>query len=80
MTASSKPAHRRTSTAAISRPGVIERGAVYSLDEFLLRTGLSTAAYKQARRAGLRVRRAHKRAFIIGDDWLSYLESRDTPQ
>jgi hypothetical protein len=50
---------------------------IYSKDEFLRRTGLRPAAYCEEKRNGLVVRYKHKRAFIIGQDWLDYLQRDD---
>ena len=47
-------------------PGVIEAGAVYTLDEFQRRLRLGQHAMREARRAGLRVRRIGRRAYVMG--------------
>jgi hypothetical protein len=57
--------------------GEIRGDSVYPLEVFRQRTGLDTWAMRQARRAGLKVRRVGRRAFIIGADFLRYLESID---
>lgn len=56
----------------------IATGVVYSLDEFKLRSGLGDAGLRNARRAGLRVRYAHNRGFILGEDWAEYLRAEGT--
>lgn len=53
--------------------GMIERGTAYTLDEFSRRTGLRRTALRMARHAGLAVRRAHGRVYVLGSDWLDYL-------
>jgi hypothetical protein len=55
--------------------GEIRADAVYPLEVFRQRTGLDTWATRQARRAGLRVRRVGRRGFILGTDFIQYLES-----
>lgn len=56
-----------TSPPPAKRPGIIERGALYTLDEVKLRTGWSKHALRTARRVGLVVRYFGNRAFISGD-------------
>ncbi len=56
-------------------PGVISRHEVYTLDEFKQRTGLSEAALRTARRAGLKVDYRQGRAFIRGENWYAYLDA-----
>ncbi len=56
-------------------PGVIEPDAIYTKDEFLRRTGLKDESYLQAVRHGLRVTHKHKRAFVLGRDWIDYLRA-----
>ena len=56
----------------------ISAGVVYSLEDFKTRTGLGDAGLRNARRAGLRVRYAHNRAFIFGEDWSQYLTEHST--
>jgi hypothetical protein len=55
-------------------PGIIEPDAVYTKEEFLARTGLKDESYRQAVRRGLRVTHKHKRVFIVGRDWIDYLQ------
>ena len=57
---------------------VIETGAAYSRAEFLKRTGLTVAAFRAARRNGLKVRKCGKRTYITGQDWLSFLLQSDS--
>jgi hypothetical protein len=58
----------------------IESGKSYQLDSFKKLTGLGDHAMRSARRKcselGITlVRRLHGRAFVRGDDWLTYLEA-----
>ena len=65
------------SSALLSRPtlGPIEPATVYPLQEFMARSGLGTAAMREARRAGLQVKYIAGRGFVKGEWWISYLES-----
>jgi hypothetical protein len=66
--------------ATAERPtklGIIEAGAVYPLPIFQQLTGLSVWAMRQARNRGLRVRIAGRRKYVVGSDWLTYLEQSD---
>lgn len=51
----------------------INRDTVYSLAEFMKRTGLARAAVRNARKAGLVVRRCGNRKFLLGSDWIEFL-------
>jgi hypothetical protein len=68
------PRKPQTTALATASPGVIEPDAVYTKEEFLARTGLKDESYLQAVRHGLRVTHKHKRVFIIGRDWIEYLQ------
>lgn len=59
--------------------GTIEQTTAYTLQEFTRRTGLQRAAIRKARQNGLKVRRCHSRAYVLGADWLDYL-SRQSDQ
>ena len=56
--------------------GVIEADKAYSLKAFQQLTGMGVAALREARRNGLLVRRCGQRSFILGRDFLAYLEKR----
>jgi hypothetical protein len=58
--------------------GTIERGKVYSLPEFMRRTGLRVWAVRTARRNGLVVRYVGHRGYVDGSDWARYLEQAAT--
>lgn len=57
------------------RTGEIRADAAYTLDAFTRATGLRRHAMRAARRAGLRVRYVQKRGFVLGRDFLAYLEA-----
>ena len=56
--------------------GEIRADASYSLDDFKKRIGIGKDGLRSARQAGLKVRRAHRRGFILGSDWLEYLRNQ----
>jgi len=62
-------------TATTLNSGVIRADAAYSLAEFKARTGMGRDAMTEARKRGLTVRRSGTRSYILGQDWLAYLES-----
>lgn len=53
--------------------GPIESGTVYPLPDFKARSGLGTAALRTARRDGLVVKYIGGRAYIRGEDFLSFI-------
>jgi len=64
------------------RTEAIESGKIYPLETFKRISGLKNHAIRQARRAGLRVRRKHGRAFVLGDEFISYIrgDAAGSPQ
>lgn len=64
----------RTKPAATRSPAVISAHEVYGIAEFQRRAGLAAPALRAAKRNGLRVIRAGKRSYVLGRDWLAYLE------
>jgi hypothetical protein len=56
---------------------VIDEGGCYGLQEFARRTGLKRKALRRARDAGLVIRYRHGRAFVLGRDWIEYLEKTE---
>ena len=54
--------------------GCIEPNTCYPLADFQRRTGFGDSAMRAARRAGLKVLYLHKRPFVMGHDFISYLE------
>ena len=55
------------------RANSISTDHIYSLESFTELTGFGDAAMRAARKNGLRVLRAHGRAFVYGRDFLDYL-------
>lgn len=53
--------------------GVIRADEVYTIDEFKRRLRIRDATLRAARRAGLRVKYVHGRAFVFGQDWFAYV-------
>ncbi|MEX0936881.1 MAG: hypothetical protein WDZ59_03400 [Pirellulales bacterium] len=62
---------------ATDKPGVITQGAVYGLNEFKQRTGISDWALRQARRQGLKVRRVGNTSYVRGDDFIHWLIAQE---
>ena len=56
-------------------PGLIKADCLYTLAEIQERLKLGPHAMRQARRAGLRVRRIGRRAYVLGRDVLAFIES-----
>lgn len=52
----------------------IEPQNAYPLRDFQRRTGFGDSAMRAARKAGLRVIYLHKRPFVLGHDFIEYLE------
>lgn len=71
-----------TSSIEIAHPGVISLNSAYRLDEAKRRLGMSEHAMRQARRRGLKVRYVGRRGYLLGRDWLAFLEtqSKETAQ
>jgi hypothetical protein len=53
--------------------------AVYPLAAFKAATKLDDWAMREARKAGLKVRRVGRRAYIVGADWIEFLKSPTGP-
>jgi hypothetical protein len=54
-------------------PGEVHPGVLYRADELKGRMGWSDAALRAARRRGLVVRREGKRAYVLGEDVITYI-------
>jgi len=65
----------RNATARPGAPGFVWADGVYTLVEIQTRLRLGQHAMRQARRAGLRVRRIGRRAYVLGRDLMAFLES-----
>lgn len=59
-------------------PGLVSSDCLYTLDEIRDRLGLGQAAMRQARRAGLPVRKIGRRRYVLGRDLLAYVEAATT--
>lgn len=55
-------------------PGVIRADEAYTIAEFRRRAGLGDYAFRQARGGGLRIIEVGKKRYVLGRDWLAYLE------
>ena len=65
-------------TATLDRadaPGVVSADCLYTLDEVRDRLKLGQAAMRQARRAGLKVRKIGRRRYVLGRDLLAFVET-----
>lgn len=62
--------------AVLTRPAVgpIEPHVLYPLEDLQARSGMGKTALRSARRAGLRVRYAGNRAFVLGSDFIKWLD------
>ena len=61
-----------------TRPGTIDKETVYTLAEFRSRTSMTVSAKRAARRRGLKVHRLGKRGYILGSDFIRFLEEIQT--
>lgn len=52
--------------------GAIESGKAYTLNRFMEITGIKRFALDTARKNGLVVRKAGRRCFVLGQDFLDY--------
>ena len=59
--------------------GVIEPQHLYTYDAITRRLGVSRKTIRSAVRKGLKVSRAHRRAFILGQDWIDYIVAQGRP-
>lgn len=60
-----------------TRPGVIRSDEVYTVREFKLRAGLGDFSYREIRAAGLRVRKVGRKLYVIGRDFLAFLDRQN---
>lgn len=56
--------------------GPILADAAYAKGLFKVHADIGEAAFQSARQNGLRVINVHGRAYVLGRDWISYLESQ----
>lgn len=57
--------------------GIIRHDESYSLSTFRAFTGMGSAALREAKLKGLKIRQSGRKRYVLGKDWLSYLESLD---
>lgn len=55
--------------------GPVEPHVLYPLPDLQARTGLGNAAMRTARRAGLVVKYAGGRGYVLGRDFIEYIEA-----
>lgn len=65
----------RVATPRPEAPGHISGDCLYTLSEIQERLKLGQHAMRQARRAGLPVRRIGRRAYVLGRDVMEFVES-----
>lgn len=61
-------------------PGEVRPNVLYRLDELKARMGWSDSALRAAKQRGLKVRRDGKRAYLMGEDVISYLKQQTDEQ
>ena len=59
---------------AIGASGIILPEALYTLEAFKRELQIRDATLRAARRAGLHVYYKHGRAFVLGRDWIEYVQ------
>jgi hypothetical protein len=59
-----------------SPPGIIHRDVVYRSDEFKARMGWKEAAFRSARRRGLKVHTIGKRVYVNGADAIAFVTGK----
>ena len=57
---------------------MIERGTVYTLEEFRHRTKLGEWALRQMKKKGFLVHGAGGRKFVVGDDFIDFLQRTES--
>lgn len=61
-------------------PGIITADSALTVAEFRRRAGLQQHAFAQARKAGLRVIEIGRKRYVLGADWLRFLEAQAAKQ
>ena len=65
----------------VTAKSIIERDAAYTKEQFMRRLGINEDAWKGMKRRGLIVRKDAKRVYVLGSDWLAFLQQcNDKPQ
>lgn len=60
-------------TTSPRTPGVIRESESYTVAEFRRRAGLGDFAFREVRRAGLRIIAVGKKRYVLGKDWIAFL-------
>ena len=66
---------RRMAKVATAIPGHIGSSDLYTIAEVKRRLGLSSWAVWRARRSGLKVYKISRRRYILGKDFIAFVES-----
>ena len=75
-----KAKHNSQQTPQHGPPGEVRSDALYQAEELKTRMGWKDAAFRAARRSGLKVCRSGGRAYVLGEDLIAYMKSRmDVP-
>ncbi len=65
--------------ASRTPPGQIGASDLYTIDELRRRLGLSAWAVRRARRQGLKVYKIARQKYVLGRDYIAYVEAAGTP-
>ena len=76
MSVSTEQQTQRLKTAANSLPNIIEGHVLYGIEELKARLRWSKHALRTARRAGLNVRYAGGRGYVLGKDAIEYVTTQ----
>ena len=66
---------RQMAKEATNIPGQIGASDLYTIAEFRRRLGLSSWAMRRARRSGLKVYKISRHRYVLGKDYISFVES-----
>lgn len=69
----SKLERQPDTSSPVGYAGCIRRDAIYRLDDLKERMGWREAAFRAARRRGLKVYHVGKRAYVTGEDLFVYI-------
>jgi len=71
---------RSSERPATRVPGVIRPDELYTIEEFVARTGLGETWRRRARRTGLQILYLNSRAFIWGGDFIDFVRRMATKE
>ena len=57
-------------------PGVIRADECYTVPELRRRAALGDYAFREARKAGLRIVEFGRKRYVLGQDWLEFLRQQ----